>query len=325
MSDDELSPGRLLRRAGPPKPAEGFRGVQIDDERLAAVLPRDAKLMVLYEGTLHAEGPVWHDPSGLLYWSDVSNRRLLCLHPDGHVEAALDPTYFLNGNAVDADGRLIHCEHGRRCISRSGGDVSTQPTPIVTHYRGKRLNSPNDVTVGPDGAIWFTDPTFGLVVPNQGSIADPELEHRSIYRVDPASGALDRMADFEEPNGIGLTADGRILYVSDTSLSRREIPNAGKGDLHEILAFDVGEGGTLSNRRFFCHADHGVPDGFAIDGRGWVWVSAADGVHIWAPDRRKLGFIRTENVVSNCCFGGADGRRLFIAATSQLLAIDLAG
>ncbi len=323
MSDDHI--GRLLRRAGPPEPVEGFRGVQIDDERLAAILPAKAKLMILYDGALHAEGPVWHEPSGLLYWSDVSNRRLLCLHPDGQVETAIDGTFFMNGNAVDPAGRLIHCEHGRRCISRSDAQIGPQPTPIITHFEGKRLNSPNDVVVAPDGTIWFTDPNFGLLVPAQGCIAAPELDHRSVYRFDPASGVLTRMADFGEPNGLGFTADGRTLYVSDCSLSRRDIPHAGDGAAHEIIAFDVGDGGALSNRRFFCHTDHGVPDGFAVDRRGWVWTSAGDGVHIWAPDRRKLGFIRTEQVVSNCCFGGPDGRRLFIAATTQLLAIDLVG
>lgn len=317
---DDLPLGRLLRRAGPPEPVVGFRGVQIDDARLAAILHADTKLMLLYDGTLHAEGPVWHAFSGLLYWSDVPNRRLLCLYPDGHVETAIDGTSFINGNAVDRQGRLIHCEHGRRCISRSDMETGAPPTPIVSHFEGKRLNSPNDVTVAPDGAIWFTDPTFGILVPNQGSIVEPELDHRSVYRFDPASGALGRMANFDEPNGLAFTADGRTLYVSDTALSRREIPNAGDGATHEIIAFDVGEDGTLSNRRFFCHTDHGVPDGFAVDQRGWVWTSAADGVHIWAPDRRKLGFIQTEQVVTNCCFGG---RRLFLTATSKLLAIDL--
>ena len=256
MSDD-LALGRLLRRAGPPQPVEGFRGVQIDDERLAAILPPHSQLMIVHDGTLHAEGPVWHAGSGLLYWSDVPNRRLLCLHPDGRVETAIDGTFFMNGNAVDAQGRLWHCEHGRRCISRSGAEIGPQPIPIVSRYEGKRLNAPNDVTVAPDGTIWFTDPTFGLMVPNQGCVAEPELDHRSVYRFDPASGALTRMADFEEPNGLSFTADGCTLYVSDTSLSRCEIPNGGQGSKHEIIAFDVGKGGQLSNRRFFCHTDHG--------------------------------------------------------------------
>jgi gluconolactonase len=133
------------------------------------------------------------------------------------------------------------------------------------------------------------------------------------------------MADFEQPNGLAFTADGATFYVSDTSLSLGEVPGHKAGTKHEIIAFDVGEGGTLSNRRFFCHTDHGYPDGFAIDARGWVWTSAADGVHIWSADRRKLGFVPTPSVASNCTFGGPDGRRLFIAATQYLFAIDLIG
>ena len=153
-----------------------------------------------------------------------------------------------------------------------------QPEPIVTHYQGKRINSPNDVAVAPDGTIWFTDPTFGIIMPNQGALAEPELDHRSVYRFDPQTGDLRRMADFEEPNGLAFTADGATLYVSDTSLSLGEVPGHKAGTKHEIIAFDVGDGGTLSNRRFFCHTDHGYPDGFAVDARGWVWTSAADGV-----------------------------------------------
>ncbi len=296
--------------------------MQIDDPRLASVLAADAELLVLHEGTLHAEGPVWEPVSGVLFWSDVPNRRLLSLYPDGRVETALDGTFFMNGNAIDAEGHLVHCEHGRRCISRSDRP-GEQPRPIVTHFGGKRLNTPNDVAVAPDGAIWFTDPTFGLLMPNQGSIAEPELDHRSVYRFDRRTDELRRMADFEQPNGVGFSPDGRVLYVSDTALSLNEIPNAGMGSTHEIIAFDVAEGGALSNRRFFCHTDHGYPDGFAIDGRGWVWTSAADGVHIWSAERDRLGFVPTPQTVSNVCFGGVDGKRLFMAATKQLLAIDL--
>lgn len=322
MLETGLGLGRLLRRPGPPKLAEEFPGVQLDDPRLAAVLASEAALLVLHEGTLHAEGPVWDEARGILFWSDVPNRRLLSLYPDGRVETALDGTFFMNGNAIDACGHLVHCEHGRRCISRSS-KPGAQPEPIVTHFEGCRLNSPNDVTVAPDGTIWFADPTFGILMPNQGSIAEPELDHRSVYRFNPRTRALGRMADFEQPNGVGFSPDGRILYVSDTALSLNEIPNAGSGKTHEIIAFDVGDEGVLSNRRFFCHTDHGYPDGFAIDRRGWVWSSAADGVHVWSAERERLGFIPTPQTVSNLCFGGSGGKRLFMAATKQLLAIDL--
>ena len=195
---------------------ERFPGVQIDDPRLAEALRPDAPLLRLYDGTLHGEGTVWSDRDSCLYWSDVPNRRLLRWRSDdGRVTVAIDGTYFMNGNAIDAEGRLVHCEHGRRCVSRSNGDGAVEP--IVTHFEGKRLNSPNDIVVAADGAIWFTDPTFGLVMPSQGYLADPELDHRSVYRFDPASGALRRMADFEQPNGLAFSPDGRTLYVSDTA------------------------------------------------------------------------------------------------------------
>ena len=322
MPDDaSLLPGRLLRRAGPAQKVDTFPGVQIDDPRLADVLSPQAELLCLYEGTLHAEGPAWQPADGCLYWSDVPNRRLLRWQPDGEVTVAIDGTFFMNGNALDLDGRLVHCEHGRRCISRSEPDGSVQP--IVTTYEGRRLNSPNDIAVAADGAIWFTDPTFGLLMPNQGSLVEPELDHRSVYRFDPASGDLRRMADFEQPNGLGFAPDGRTLYVSDTALSLDEIPGPQTGTTHEIQSFDVALDGTLSNRRFFCHTDHGYPDGFAIDARGWIWTTAADGIHVVAPDRTPLGYIPMPAVCSNCTFGGADSTRLFVAATQYLLAIDL--
>jgi gluconolactonase len=323
MADTEdLLPTRLLRRSGPAVARHGWRGVQIDDARLAAVLPRDAPLLTLHEGTVHGEGPAWQADHGRLVWSDVPNRRLLAWYLDGRVEVVIEGTWFMNGNAVLPDGTLVHAEHGRRCISR-GGDDGRQPEPIVTRYEGRRINSPNDVAVAPDGAIWFTDPIFGIVMPNQGALADPELDHRSVYRFDPTTGTLGRIADFEQPNGLAFSADGATLYVSDTSLSLGEVPGFEAGTKHEIVAFDVGGGGALSNRRFFCHTDHGYPDGIAVDARGWVWTSAADGVHIWSADRCKLGFIPTPAVASNLTFGGDDGRRLFIAATRYLLAIDL--
>jgi len=320
--DSSLLPGRLLRRPGPPETVTQFQGVQIDDPRLAEVLSPDAPLLRLYEGTLHGEGPIWHPTEGCLYWSDVPNRRLLQWHPDdGRVTVAIDGTYFMNGNALGADGRLVHCEHGRRCISRSNADGAVEP--IITRFDGKRLNSPNDITVAADGAIWFTDPTFGLLMPNQGSLAEPELDHRSVYRFDPATKELRRMADFEQPNGLFFSPDGRTLYVSDTALSLNEIPGPQSGSTHEIQAFDVAANGTLSGRRFFCHTDHGYPDGFAVDARGWVWTTAEDGIHVIASDRTPLGYIPTPSVCSNCAFGGPGMTRLFIAAAKYLLAIDL--
>ena len=324
MIAENLLPGRVLRRAAPADRDPSFRGVQIDDQRLAAVLPANASLLVLHEGAIHAEGPAWQPSHQRLLFSDVPNRRLNSWYEDdGRVEVTIDATWFMNGNAVAADGTVYHCEHGRRCISRSAPDVDGEPVPVVTHYLGKRLNSPNDVTVAPDGAVWFTDPIFGIVMPSQGALADPELDHRSVFRFDPGCGELTRIADFDQPNGVALSADGSTLYVSDTARSLGEVPGFSAGSTHEVLRLAAAPDGSWGERSRFCQTDHGYPDGFAVDARGWLWVSAADGVHIWSDDGVRLGYIPINSTVSNLAFGGKDNRRLFIAATTRLLAIDL--
>ncbi|RSU47691.1 SMP-30/gluconolactonase/LRE family protein [Sphingomonas sp. S-NIH.Pt15_0812] len=324
MSPVDFLPCRLLRRPGAIKHADWFRSCQIDDVRLAEVLSADTPLLVLHEGAIHAEGPAWQASHGRLLFSDVPNRRLNAWYEeDGRVEVAIDATWFMNGNAVAPDGTVWHCEHGRRCISRSTADLTGGPEPFITHFEGKRLNSPNDVTVAPDGSIWFTDPIFGIVMPSQGALAEPELDHRSVYRFDPANGELTRVADFEQPNGVALSADGGTLYVSDTSLSLGEVPGFTAGTKHEVLRFRHQPDGSWGERTRFCRTDHGYRDGFTTDARGWLWVGAADGVHVWSADGDRLGFVPIDATVSNLCFGGSDGRRLFIAAESRLLALDL--
>ena len=314
----------MLRYPGAIRRDDSFSGCRIDDLRLAAVLPPDACLQVLHEGAIHAEGPVWQESHRRLLFSDVPNRRLNAWYEeDGRVDVVLDGTWFMNGNAVAADGSVWHCEHGRRCVSRSGPDLAREPEPVVTHFQGRRLNAPNDVTVAPDGAIWFTDPIFGITMPAQGALAEPELDHRSVYRFDPKTSALDRVADFEQPNGVALAPDGMTLYVSDTSLSLGEVPGFRAGNRHEVFRLAAQADGGWGDPTVFCRTEHGYPDGFKVDARGWLWVSAGDGAHIHAPDGAWLGHIPTGGTVSNLCFGGSDGRRLFIAAESRLLAIDL--
>ncbi|MBF9264525.1 SMP-30/gluconolactonase/LRE family protein [Paracidovorax cattleyae] len=319
-----LLPGRLLRRPGRPMADPDFPGVRIGAPRLADVLAPDAPLWVLHEGAIHAEGPAWQASHRRLLFSDVPSRRVNAWYEeDGRVESVIDPAWFPNGNAVAADGRVYHCEHGRRCISRSAPDLRGEPEPIVTHYEGRRLNAPNDVAIAPDKSVWFTDPVFGIVMPAQGALAEPELAHRSLYRFDPASGTLARMADFEQPNGVALAPDGRTVYVTDTSRALGEAPGGSPGSRHEVEAFTVGADGALAGRRFFCSPAQGNPDGLSVDGRGWVWCSAADGVHIWSAEQEYLGAVPIAETVCNVCFGGSSGRRLFIAASTRLLAIDL--
>ena len=304
---------------------EAFPGVQVDDPRLAEVLSADAKLLCLYEGTLHAEGPIWDPSTGVLFWSDVPNRRLLALHPDGHVEAALDNTYFMNGNALDADGRLVHCEHGRRCISRS--DVpGQQPEPIVTHYQGRRLNSPNDLTVATDGAIWFTDPTFGILMPNQGSVADPELDHRSVYRFDPRDGSLARMADFEQPNGVFFarrTAAPSTCPTPRSRLARSPM----RAPARRMRSSPLTSVRTAPSPTAACSAIR------TTDIQTGLRSTSADGFGRRLPTESMFGRPPGNGWASSLsrrrCRTAASavrmGERLFMAATKLLLAIDLIG
>lgn len=300
-----------VRQPGPPSIVEGVEPPVAHDPRFAEVLVAGARLLSLYDQALWAEGPVWWPARGMLVWSDIEGRRLFGWRPDGAVDVLIDAMAFINGNALDG-GRLIHCEHGRRCVSTSAGTGT--PAMLVTHYEGKRLNAPNDAVVAADGAIWFTDPTYGLQNPRQGCPGEPELDHRSVYRFDPGTAALARMADFEQPNGIAFAPDGCTLYVADSAPGR-----------HEIVAFDVGADASLSGRRVFRTIEPGVPDGLAVDARGWVWSTSGSGVQVFSAEGEPLGLIPTPHACSNCAFGGADGRRLFITGEESLWAIDLAG
>jgi gluconolactonase len=298
-----------LRAPGPPSRVEGVGRPVAYDARFTDVVGEGATLLSLYDRALFSEGPVWWPARKMLVWSDIEGRRVLGWRADGAVEVVLDATPFNNGNAVDGEGRLLHCEHGRRCISRTTPDGVT--TVLVTHFQGRRLNSPNDLTVAPDGTVWFTDPTYGIENPGQGCPAEPELDHRSVYRYDPATGALARMADLVQPNGIGFSPDGRVLYVSDSDLG-----------WHEILAFGVGADGALANRRVFRTIEPGVPDGFCVDARGWVWTSSGSGVQVFSAEAEPLGIIPTPHTCSNCTLA-PDGR-LFITGEESLWAIGLA-
>ncbi|HEX6909740.1 MAG TPA: SMP-30/gluconolactonase/LRE family protein [Longimicrobium sp.] len=299
-----------VRPPGPPPAVEDVDPPAAYDPRFAEVLEDGARLLSLYDQALFSEGPVWWGARGMLAWSDIEGRRVFGWHPDGAVDVVLDATPFTNGNAVDAEGRLLHCEHGRRCISRT--DVDGTNTVLLTHFHGRRLNSPNDLVLGPDGMIWFTDPTYGIENPRQGCPAEPELDHRSVYRLDPRTGDVARMVDLRQPNGIGFAPDGRTLYVSDTDPER-----------HEILAFGVAPDGAVRGRRVFRTIEPGVPDGFCVDGRGWVWSSSGSGVQVFSGEGEPLGIVPTPHTCSNCAFG-PDGRRLFITGEESLWALDLA-
>lgn len=288
-------------------------GFEICDERFRSMVLPNAPLDPLGEGYRWLEGPVWFADHQCLYVSDLPDDRILRWTEDGGVSVFRQPAGFANGHARDRQGRLIGCSHRQRCITRT--ELDGQVTVLASHYRGKPLNSPNDIICKSDGTIWFSDPPYGGETDYEGGKHDCELPP-TLYRLDPASGRLDAMAsDFEGPNGLAFSPDERWLYVAETGRNFAEEPNAC------IRRFAVADDGGLSGGQSFHVVKPGKADGFRVDERGNLWSSAADGVHCISPDGELLGKVLTPATVSNLCFGGRNYSRLFICVSHRLMAI----
>jgi gluconolactonase len=291
--------------------------LRADDPRFGDVVEPGTPLRTLYAGGRWCEGLCYAAHLGGLIVSDVRANRMLRIADDGAVGVFRDPSNNANGNTLDAEGRLITCEHrGRRVVRR---EPDGRLTVLADSYEGRPLNSPNDAALAPDGAIWFTDPVFGITMPDEGLMAPPEQPARRVYRIDPASGRVEGMTDaVGQPNGIAFSPDGTQLYVSDTSAALKNPEGA-----RAILAFPVREGRRLGPARIFATLEAGVPDGLAVDADGRVYASCFDGVRVHAPDGTRLGRIATATDAANIALGGPDGRRLFIGAGAVVHAIDL--
>jgi gluconolactonase len=287
------------------------------DSRFAHLIQPSAALERLWTGGRWTEGPVWCGDGQYVLFSDIPNDRMLQWVEGLGTRAFRAPSNYSNGNTRDREGRLVTCEHSRRLVSRTEPDGRI--TVLVDRYEGKRLNSPNDVTVKSDGTIWFTDPPYGILSDYEGHKGESEIGACNVYRLDPASGALSVvMGDFVRPNGISFSPDEKTLYISDTSITHDP------GGNHHIRAFDVIDGKRLANARVFAVVTPGFADGFRCDTQGNVWTSAGDGVHCYAPDRTLLGKILVPEHVSNLCFGGLKRNRLFITATTSLYSVFVA-
>ncbi|MCJ2032978.1 SMP-30/gluconolactonase/LRE family protein [Methylobacterium sp. J-068] len=287
-----------------------------DDPRFADVVAPGTPLLTLYAQGRWCEGLCYAKALGGLIVSDVRANRMLCVADDGGTRVFRDPSNNANGNTLDGEGRLVTCEHrGRRVVRR---EHDGRLTVLADAFEGRPLNSPNDAALAPDGAIWFTDPVFGITMPDEGLMATPAQRARRVYRIDP-SGTLTGMTEaVGQPNGIAFSPDGRRLYVSDTSAALKNPEGA-----RSILAFPVEGGLKLGAPATFATLEAGVPDGLAVDADGRLYAACFDGVRVYAPDGTRLGRIATATDAANVAFGGPDGRRLFIAAGPCLHAIDL--
>lgn len=293
-------------------------GFEVIEPVFRSCLEHSERVQRLWTGGRWCEGPAWFAAHGTLVWSDIPNDRMLRLDErNASVGVFRQPAQNANGNTVDREGRLVTCEHLTRRVLRTEHDG--RQTVLADRWQGRRLNSPNDVVVRSDGSIWFTDPDYGILSANEGARAESEIGACHVYRVDPASGAVERVADdFVKPNGLAFSPDESILYIADTGASHDP-----DGPRH-IRAFKVSpDGRRLTSSRLFAVCTNGLFDGFRVDQQGRLWCSAADGVHAYAADGTLLGKILLPETVANVCFGGPKRNRLFICATSSLYAVYL--
>ncbi|EBT5359847.1 SMP-30/gluconolactonase/LRE family protein [Salmonella enterica] len=280
------------------------------------LLLTDSRLTCLCSPAVWAEGPVWLAQQQCVIFSDVKGNRMFRWQPDGEVTLWRSASHYANGNASDAGGRLITCEHGRRAISRTEQDGSV--TLLVDKIEGRRFNSPNDVVVRSDGSIWFTDPPYGIIGDEEGYKSESQIIGCYVYCFTPWDGHVYIAAsDTQRPNGLAFSPDEKTLYVADMSIV--DFPAQGR---REIRAYPV-DGYQLGSGHRIADISPGFPDGFCVDYRGNVFCSCADGVVILSPQGRIIGKIPVPERVSNCTFGGPENDELFITATRSLYHIRL--
>ena len=260
----------------------------------AGGLMTSSEVNLVADGFQFSEGPV-QLMDGLVIFSDIpadtiyDEKKVVFRHPSGQS----------NGLTLDGDGRLIAAEHKNRRVSRTEQDGSF--TVLADKYEGKRLNSPNDVVVRSDGAVFFTDPPYGL----EGGLEGPEaeLDFCGVYSVSAAGELRLLVRDFKRPNGLAFSPDEKTLYIADTERGH-------------IRAFDVAADTTLTNDRVF----HTLPspDGMKVDSRGGVWCTSSEGVCVIDRDGKRIDTIVFPEQPANCAFGGNDGQTFYVTARHGL-------
>ena len=251
------------------------------------------------------EGPIWHPYEKWLIFSDMPGNRMRRLTADGRIEIFREPSNKANGNTLDRRGRILTCEHATSRVTRTEADGRI--VVLATHYDGKELNSPNDIVVAADGAIYFTDPTYGRME-FYGVLREQELSFQGVYRID-VNGALTLLADdFAQPNGLCFSLDASRLFVNDT-------------ERQHIRVFNVASDGKLTGGAVWAETSgkgRGAPDGMKIDSRGNLYCCGPGGIHVFNPSSDFLGVIPMPEHTANFTFGDDDLRSLYITASTSL-------
>jgi gluconolactonase len=260
-------------------------------------------------GFLFTEGPVWHPHGRFLIFSDMPGDHMRRWSAGDGVTTFRKPSNMGNGNTYDRQGRLVTCEHATSQVTRTESDGRI--TPIATHYRGRELNSPNDVVCRSDGGIYFSDPPYGRAK-FYGVERPQELDFQGVYRVgpDPKNPEL-LVDDFDRPNGLCFSLDESRLFINDTARKH-------------IRVFDVTPTGALRNGRLWAETKGdkpGAPDGMKIDSRGHVFCCGPGGIHVFDSEARLLEVIEVPERTANFAWGDDDYRSLYITASTSLYRI----
>jgi gluconolactonase len=286
------------------KPPRKFE-LHADSPEFWNLISKQARLETVATGFGFTEGPVW-DKSGFLYVSDEEINKIFRVYLDGHKEEFIslgDP----DGNTYDRALRLIDCASVLRAIIRITPDGKY--TVLADRYQGKKLNSPNDVVLGPDGAIYFTDPTLDLP---QGE--KQEIPFQGVYRLDENGYVTLLTKELSQPNGLAFSPDGKHFYVDDS-------------EQRNIRVYDVEANGTAANGRIFAEEPggkgDGVPDGMRVDRQGNIYVTGPNGIWVWNAQGRRLGTIVIPEQPANLTWGDVDYRTLYITATKSVYKLQM--
>lgn len=283
------------------------KSFDVKDARLETIVACDAAPESLGTGFGFTEGPVWDARNRRLIFSDMKQDCMRSWSAEQAIATFRRPSNKANGNAFDHKGRLLSCEHVTSRVVRQ--TVQGTLEIVASHFEGKELNSPNDIVVKQDGAIYFTDPTYGRIREELGLLREPELGFQGVYRVSPDDGELHLLADdFEQPNGLCFSADDRTLFVNDTMRKH-------------IRRFDVLPDGSVSGGDVWAETvgdAPGAPDGMKIDVEGHLFCTGPGGIHVFDTTARLLGVILLPERAANFNWGGDDKCTLFVTASTSL-------
>ena len=285
--------------------------VRAESDQLHELIDANAEVEQIGTGFTFTEGPIWNPSGNFLLFSDMPGDTRRRWDEQGGVTEVAKPSNKGNGMTLDAQGRLIVCEHVTSSVVRMDPNGTGSGREVLaTHYEGKELNSPNDVIVHSSGAIYFSDPTYGRV-PGFGVEREQDLDFQGVYRLAPEGRDPELLVDdFVQPNGLCFSPDESLLYINDT-------------DPSHIRVFDVADDGTISNSRLFAEgigdaAKAEYVDGMKCDERGNVWVTGTNGIWVFTPGGEHLGIVEIPENAGNIHWGGPDWSWLFVPATTSV-------